>query len=80
MATETQTQVLELERGATGKLRVSLGEFKQAVLVDLRLFYETAAGDWRPTRKGITLRDQGEIDAVIAKLQELRPNLPGPTI
>lgn len=48
----------EFMKNATEKVRVDFSEFKGMDLISVRVFYnaDEAGDDWRPTKKGITLR------------------------
>ena len=67
---------VELLRAEGEKLVVRAREFKNRDFVDLRLHVRLDSGEWVPTRRGVTLRSQEELDKVAAALQELRPTLP----
>ena len=45
----------EFNRNSTEKVRFSLNSFKGHEYADLRIFYETDEGEWRPTKKGLTV-------------------------
>jgi Transcriptional Coactivator p15 (PC4) len=55
MATKDEV-LLELQRSKAMRLRVSRSEFKGRVYIDVRQFYESDDGTWRPSSKGISLR------------------------
>lgn len=46
--------ITELEKGED-IVRVSLTEFRGRQYIDVRLFYMDGEGNWKPTKKGITL-------------------------
>lgn len=63
--------------GAVGKrsneqILIGLREFRGARFIDIRAYFETDDGEWRPTKKGITLPIDAfpEFAEVIAGLGE----------
>lgn len=44
-----------IEKNATEQIRVRLREYRGYDLLDLRIFYQDGE-EWKPTRKGLTLR------------------------
>jgi len=66
----SQEPLLELERNATEKLFVQWREFNGHDYLDLRIHYTDDDGEtWKPTKKGITLKDE-MLEEVIQALQE----------
>jgi len=57
--------IYEFRKSALGKVVCQLREFKGKKLIDIRVFYLSEDGSWRPTAKGICLR--GEL---ISELKE----------
>jgi hypothetical protein len=54
----------EIERNETEKVIVQIKEFKGKQYVDFRIHYLADEEEWKPTRKGFTIRpDQWEIFA-----------------
>ena len=51
-----QKIIKDIEKNATNKIRVSITEFKGNNYIDLRVYYEDDAGEYKPTKKGITFR------------------------
>ncbi|MBN1435054.1 transcriptional coactivator p15/PC4 family protein [Candidatus Fermentibacterales bacterium] len=49
-----QKTLAEFEKGED-LVRVSLTEFHGRQYVDIRLFYMAEDGEWKPTKKGVTL-------------------------
>ena len=47
--------VATLQKNARERLNVTLTEYRGHELVDMRVYFEDADGDWRPSRKGLTL-------------------------
>ncbi len=46
----------EIERGETEVLRVSTEEYKGRKYIDVRIYFESDAGEWKPTKKGVTIQ------------------------
>ena len=47
--------VHEFRKGAGEIVRSTIGEYRGRKTIGIRIFYEDVAGEWKPTRKGITL-------------------------
>jgi len=47
--------VHEFHKSADELVRATIGEFRGRKTVGIRIFYEDVAGEWKPTKKGITL-------------------------
>ncbi|UCG77429.1 MAG: transcriptional coactivator p15/PC4 family protein [Nitrospirota bacterium] len=64
----------EIERNPTERLRISTENFKGRDYIDVRIYYEADDGEWKPTKKGVTIAPDkaGEVSELIAKAgQEL---------
>ncbi|MGD0231653.1 MAG: transcriptional coactivator p15/PC4 family protein [Syntrophorhabdales bacterium] len=48
----------EIERGETEVLRISTEEYKGRKYVDLRIYFENNDGEWKPTKKGVTVQPE----------------------
>ena len=59
----------EIQKNATEKLKVLISEFKGFTFLDIRIYYEDDQGEYKPTRKGITLKKE-DIEPLIKLLQE----------
>ena len=61
------------KRNADETLQVSLSVFKGKTYVDIRLFYEDAEGELRPTKKGVTVTPElwDEFRAGIGRAEEM---------
>ena len=46
----------EIERGETEVLRISTEEYKGRKYIDVRIYFENDDGEWKPTKKGITVQ------------------------
>ena len=44
-----------IDKGAAGRIHVRLSRFRDRDYLDIRNFYETEEGVWKPTRKGIAI-------------------------
>ena len=69
--------VAQFEKNATEVVRVSLTEFRGHKLIDLRVYYTDDKGEYRPTRKGISLAVDGytEFRAAVARLDKMLVDL-----
>ena len=47
--------IAEMEKGPTEKIFFNLSEYKGKKYADIRSYYEDDEGEWKPTKKGITL-------------------------
>ena len=47
--------VAEMEKGWNEKIVFSLSEFRGKNYADIRVYYEDDEGEWKPTKKGITV-------------------------
>jgi hypothetical protein len=45
----------EIERNETEVVRVSAEEYKGRKYVDIRIYFANDAGEWKPTKKGVTV-------------------------
>ncbi len=45
----------EMEKGWNEKLIFSVSEFKGKQYANIRIYYEDDEGEWKPTKKGITV-------------------------
>ncbi len=49
-----EKQIAQLEKGED-IVRVALTEFRKRQYIEIRTYYMAEDGEWKPTRKGITL-------------------------
>jgi len=55
-APESEERVVKvIDKGLGGKIYVRLSRFRERDYLDIRNFYETDDGEWKPTRKGIAI-------------------------
>ncbi|MEJ2077591.1 MAG: transcriptional coactivator p15/PC4 family protein [Acidobacteriota bacterium] len=45
----------EMEKGWNEKILFSVSEFKGKNYADIRIYYEDDEGEWKPTKKGVTV-------------------------
>lgn len=48
--------VLEIQKNAHERIRISVGEYKGKQRIDVRVWYVDASGEYQPSRNGISLR------------------------
>ncbi|MGD0231536.1 MAG: transcriptional coactivator p15/PC4 family protein [Syntrophorhabdales bacterium] len=61
--------ICEVEKNMKERIRISIEEYHGHRFIDCRVYFEDAAGEWRPTKKGIALNED-TIDECIAGLQK----------
>jgi len=66
----------EIERNPTERLRVSTENFKGRDYIDLRIYYEADDGEWKPTKKGVTIAPD-KAEEVIELLSKASRELSG---
>lgn len=64
----------EIERGETEVLRVSTEEYKGRKYVDVRIYFENDEGEWKPTKKGVTIQPD-RIEAFMELLRKAQKAL-----
>jgi len=47
--------IAEMEKGWNEKIVFGLSEFKGKKYADIRIYYEDDEGEWKPTKKGVTV-------------------------
>ena len=47
--------VVEMDKGRNERIVFSLSEFKGKSYADVRIYYEDDEGEWKPTKKGVTI-------------------------
>ncbi|RPJ55700.1 MAG: transcriptional regulator [Acidobacteria bacterium] len=47
--------IAEMEKGWNEKIVFGLSEFKGKKYADLRIYFEDDEGEWKPTKKGVTV-------------------------
>lgn len=64
----------QVERNQTEVIRVSAEEFKGRSYVDVRIYFEDSEGEWKPTKKGVTISPD-KLEQVIELLREAQEKL-----
>ncbi len=64
----------EIERSETEVLRVSTEEFKGRKYLDVRVYFANDEGEWKPTKKGITVQPD-KIDLFIDLIKKAKESL-----
>ena len=71
--------VYEFRKGAGEIVRATIGEYRGRRTVGIRIFYEDVSGEWKPTKKGITITSElfpelsKAMDLISAGLEEEGP-------
>lgn len=47
--------IYQIEKNGTEVVRFEVSEFKEKEYINIRIWYQTPGGDFRPTQKGVTL-------------------------
>jgi len=69
--------VSSFKRNPTEEVRAGIKEFKGRRYIDLRIYYMDDQGEWKPTRKGISLATdfmpelRTAVDAIEAELKNM---------
>ncbi len=61
----------EIERNDTERLRVEASNYKGSDFISVRIYYLADNGEWRPTKKGITVKPE-KIDELIEFLNQAK--------
>jgi len=59
----------EIERNDTERLRIEASNYKGSDFISVRIYYLADNGEWRPTKKGITVKPD-KVDELIGFLTE----------
>ncbi len=59
----------EIERNDTERLRVEASNYKGSDFISVRIYYLADNGEWRPTKKGITVKPD-KVEELIGFLTE----------
>jgi len=64
--------VYSFEKNALEEVRASLSTFRGKQYLDLRVYYKADDGEYKPTKKGLTLSPDllGELEEAIKRLKE----------
>jgi hypothetical protein len=65
--------VARIPKNPTEEVRVALTSYRGHDLVDIRVFYQDEAGEWRPTKRGVSLSVDSftELREAVAKAEEM---------
>jgi hypothetical protein len=64
----------EIQKNTTERIRVSVSEYRGYTFLDVRVYYEDDNGEWKPTKKGITV-SKDNIESLIKLLNEGKKKL-----
>ena len=59
----------DIERNDLEVVRVEKREFKGHEFVDIRIYYQNDSGEWKPTKKGVTINPD-KIDELVEALKK----------
>lgn len=65
--------VARIAKNPTEEVRVSLTSYRGHDLVDIRVFFQDEQGEWRPTKRGVSLSVDSfaELREAVAKAEEM---------
>jgi hypothetical protein len=69
------TSLTDIKRNDTEIVRVSKREYKGHEFIDLRIYYQDDEGDYKPTKKGITINPK-LVDELIDALKKEKDSAP----
>ena len=55
MSEEEDDKIVKIPRNQTEQVRVGVKEFKGKSYIDIRIYYMDDQGEWKPTKKGVSL-------------------------
>ncbi len=64
----------EIERNETEVVRVSTEEFKGRKYLDIRVYFDNGEGEWKPTKKGVTIQPD-RVDDFIELIRKAKESL-----
>ncbi|HUJ69493.1 MAG TPA: transcriptional coactivator p15/PC4 family protein [Syntrophorhabdales bacterium] len=67
-------QIGEIGRTETEVVRVSVEEYKGRKYVDVRIYFENDEGEWKPTKKGVTIQPD-KIDLFMDLMRQAKESL-----
>jgi Transcriptional Coactivator p15 (PC4) len=70
--------VARIPKNPTEEVRVALTSYRGHDLIDIRVFFQDEQGEWRPTKRGVSLSVDSftELREAIAKAEEMLNNQP----
>jgi hypothetical protein len=57
MSGEPDTILDEFERTAVESVRLSVSRYRGRKYLDIRTWYQNPSGEWKPTRKGVKIKE-----------------------
>ena len=67
-------QIGEIGRTETEVVRVSVEEYKGRKYLDVRIYFESDEGEWKPTKKGVTIQPD-KIDLFMDLIRQAKESL-----
>jgi Transcriptional Coactivator p15 (PC4) len=70
--------VARIAKNPTEEVRISLTSYRGHDLVDIRVFFQDEQGEWRPTKRGVSLSVDSfaELREAVVKAEEMLNTLP----
>ena len=70
--------VARIAKNPTEEVRVSLTSYRGHDLIDIRVFFQDDQGEWRPTKRGVSLSVDSfaELREAVVKAEEMSNTLP----
>jgi hypothetical protein len=69
--------VQSIDKNGTRRIQVEASEFKGKEFLDIREYYLNDDGEWRPTKRGVTIPPASVADFAQAVLEEAGAKWPG---
>ncbi|MGH8056282.1 MAG: transcriptional coactivator p15/PC4 family protein [Candidatus Entotheonellia bacterium] len=72
--------VARISKNPTEEVRISLTSYRGHELVDIRVYFQDDQGEWRPTKRGVSLSVDSftELRDAVGKVEEMLNGLPTP--
>jgi hypothetical protein len=67
-------KVGDIEKTGTEVVRVSTEEFKGRKYLDVRIYFVNDEGEWKPTKKGVTIQPD-KVDAFVELITKAKESL-----
>jgi hypothetical protein len=64
----------EITKNSNEKIRVNLAEYRGYKFIDIRVYFEDDNGEWKPTKKGVTV-SKDNVDTLVNLLLEGKKEL-----
>lgn len=65
----------EIERSEIERLKVECSNYRGKDFLSIRIYYLAENGEWRPTKKGVTVKPD-KVDELIDLLKQAKEKLP----